>query len=97
MEEIRSFYQTLYKTEYTDKEQINEGIQAIDNRLEENDKINLNKNISTEEINNAFKQMNNNNKSPGDVGLSKKNYVTFRDTLVEEIANTLWSGELPTS
>ena len=100
MEEIRLFYQTQYKTEYTDEEQIKENLKAIDKRLEENDKMNLNNYISTEKITNALKEMKN-NKSPGDNGLSKEFYVTFRDTLVEEIAillnNTLLSGELPLS
>ena len=98
--EIKQYYTKLYKTEYTNHQQIHKNLEYITNKLTDKESNELNKTIKSKEIKDAIKAMKN-KKTPGEDGLNKEFYLTFYDFLEEELTEILNScmlqGEIPKS
>ena len=80
LEEITDFYQHLYNSEGTNKEQIEENLKTIEIKLEDNEINLLGKPISTKEIKSVVKAMAK-NKSPGEDGIPMEFYEHFYESL----------------
>ncbi len=84
MTEIKRFYKELYTSQGTNQNQIRENLQFIKNKITDEDKTELNNTITDEEIKKAITDMNN-DKSPGEDGITKEFYEHFYSILKHEL------------
>jgi hypothetical protein len=90
LEEIYKFYTTLYTSEGTNDQQIEENLKYINKKITEQDQSDLNKVVTSKEIHKAITDMKN-EKSPGEDGIPKEFYLAFYDDL-EEILIELYNN-----
>ena len=83
--EIQNFYSTLYDTKIHNETQTTDNLKYVKNKINAEEAKELNKPFTEEEISKATKQMNN-EKSPGEDGLTKEFYHTFLDLLSAELS-----------
>ena len=101
MENVTNFYQTLYKSQNIEDKDIDTYMDNFNpNKITDEENEILNDYISEQEISFASKNLNE-NKSPGQDGLTNEFYKTFNDQLTPilcEVYNyILMKGELPES
>uniref|UniRef100_A0A803SLF5 Reverse transcriptase domain-containing protein n=1 Tax=Anolis carolinensis TaxID=28377 RepID=A0A803SLF5_ANOCA len=89
LNQFRSFYDKLYGQEETEKDRITKflGQQKL-TKITEEQKRDLNKEITDREIKAAIKQSNS-QKAPGPDGLSAAYYKTFQDILLPHLKNVM--------
>ena len=81
IKETESFYKDLYNKDNINSRDIDNVLDHIENKLEENEVNALNKDITNKEIIETIKSMNN-DKSPGEDGLTKEFYEKFLNLLL---------------
>uniref|UniRef100_A0A803SRX2 Reverse transcriptase domain-containing protein n=1 Tax=Anolis carolinensis TaxID=28377 RepID=A0A803SRX2_ANOCA len=101
MEEFMKFYKQLYKKENIDKGNIGKFLSKLKlEKINDEQRLSLNKEITTEEIEKAIKNLHN-NKSPGPDGYTAVLYKTLQEELIpvlRRIMNkALMNEELPES
>ena len=81
IKETENFYRDLYNRENINSRDIDNVLDHIESKLEENEANALNKDITNREIIETIKSMNN-DKSPGEDGLTKEFYEKFLNLLL---------------
>ena len=82
---IQNFYSTLYDTKIHNETQRTDNLKYVKNKIDAEEAKELNKPFTEEEISKAIKQMNN-EKSPGEDGLTKEFYHTLLEHLTAELS-----------
>ena len=76
LNEVRSFYETMYTNQAVDEEKMKQMSKNITLKLNEEDKISIEGKITEYECTSALREMNN-NKSPGSDGITTELYKIF--------------------